>query len=88
MFGKNYLETGLATKECKPDYEEMASRLRKRIDADIQCLNGMKTGIEFGSINLNSDGEILYYAIIGTLSMSIPKKEEEYMNLLSQIEKE
>ena len=88
MFGKNYPESELNTKECKPDYEEMASRLRKRIDADIQCLNGMKAGIEFGSVNLNSDGEMLYYGIIGALSISIPKKEEEYMNILSKIEKE
>ena len=45
-------------------------------------------GIEFGSVNLNSDGEMLYYGIIGALSISIPKKEEEYMNILSKIEKE
>ena len=77
-----------AYKECKPNYEEMAARLKKRIEADKKCLDGMKAGVESGSVNLNREQDILYYAIIGALSIMIPKHEKEYESLLKKIEEE
>ena len=85
----NYIEKEQKhVQECRPNYEEMASRLKKRIDADKQCLSGMKVGVNFGSIDLNSDQRVLYYAIIGVLSVTIPKYEKEYEILLKKIEEE
>jgi len=74
------------SQECKPNYEEMAARLKKKINANKSCLAGMKDGIESGSVSLRNDQEVLYYAVIGSLSMIIPKHEKEYESLLEKIE--
>jgi hypothetical protein len=73
---------------CKPDYEGMAARLKSRIDADKLCLEGMKAGINSGSVDLSREQSILYYGVIGHLSVHIPKKESEYASLLKNIEDE
>ena len=82
----NYPTESKAMKECRPNYEEMAANLKKRIDADKQCLKGMEIGINFGSVSLNGDQKVLYYAVIGALSIKIPNHEKEYDLLLKKIE--
>lgn len=88
MFNTYREENQKHVQECRPNYEEIASRLKKRIDADKQCLSGMKAGVNFGSVDLNSDQRVLYYAVIGVLSVTIPKHEKEYEILLKKIEEE
>lgn len=88
MFNNYPEEKQKHVQECRPNYEEIASRLKKRIDADKQCLSGMKDGVNFGSVDLNNDQRVLYYAIIGVLSVTIPKHEKEYEILLKKIEEE
>jgi len=48
----------------------------------------MIAGVESGSVNLNKEQGILYYAIIGAISIMIPKHEKEYESLLKKIEEE
>lgn len=82
----NKLESSSTSERCKPDYERSAKRLKRVIDADSKCLEGMKKGISSGSVELNRDQATLYYAIIGSLTMNIPKRLEEYDKLLILIE--
>ena len=73
-------------KECKHDYEEQAARLKRSIDANKKCLEGMIVGIQNGAIDLNFDQRILYYAIIGSLTVKLPEMENNYFYLLKKIE--
>ena len=88
MFDNNGLCEGkvISSERCKPDYEGMAARLKSRIDADKLCLEGMKAGINGGSVDLNRDQGTFYYGVIGFLSVTIPRKEREYSDLLKNIE--
>ena len=88
MFDNSPVMAEGSAERCKPDYEAQAARLRARIVADKKCLFGMRAGVNGGSIDLTRDQSVLYYAVIGKLTLLIPQMEKEYDNLLKEIEKE
>ena len=73
------------SKECTPDYEGMAARLKVRIEANKECLSGMTAGISLGSLDLNSEEKMFFYGIIGYLSIRIPREEKEYEAILKKL---
>lgn len=75
-------------KECRPNYEDMAARLKKRIEADKLCLEGMIAGLHSGSIDLDREQRVLYHAVIGALYINIPRAEAEYEAILKKLEEE
>ena len=87
MFEDNSSGVYLEQRDCRPNYEEMAARLKKKIDADRHCLSGMEAGVLVGSVNLSREQSILYHGIIGMLYISLPRLEREYEELLKKIEK-
>lgn len=73
---------------CEPDYEGMAARLKKQIDADQVGLDGLVSLMGEGSgKHLPRDHSLLLYAVIGSLSMSIPNNTKEYDRLLKEMSK-
>ena len=75
--------------ECKPDYQEQAARLKKRIDADKNFTAAFLEFVENGSFHsARSDDAKPLYAIIGALATVTPGMEREYAILLERVERE
>lgn len=73
---------------CTPDYEAMAARLKKRLDADSRALVGLKGLVTEGSgQHMAQDYSMVVCAVIGELSISVPANQIEYEKLLKEIEK-
>ena len=78
---------GETVKECRPDYEQAAARMKKRIDADRNFLNAFAVFSEVGSFHeLNRDNSMPLYALFGALSLRIPQMDREYEEILKRIE--
>ena len=74
--------------QCRPDYESMAARLHKRIEANQTCLEGLRVGLEAGSLrDLDREDSKLIFAIIGNLILRARQDSKEYEQLLEEIEK-
>ena len=73
--------------QCRPDYESMAAKLHKKIEAGMTCLKGLKVGLEAGSLSyLDWEDKRLIFAIIGNLSFRIQQDSNEYQKLLQKVE--
>ena len=73
---------------CRPDYESMAARLHKKIEANQTCLEGLRAGLEAGSLrDLGREDSKLIFAIIGNLTLPARQDSKEYAQLLEEIEK-
>lgn len=75
--------------ECKPDYAAQAERLATRIRANKSGLSAMQNFVEDGDFHsLHRKDQATVYAIIGGLTMLIPRQEAEHVRLISKIEQE
>lgn len=84
MFDNTEISGG---KECRPNYEEAAARLKKRIDADRGFLNAFAVFSLQGSFSSIRDNDRQpFYAMFGELSLRLPGMDSEYANLLTKIE--
>jgi hypothetical protein len=77
-----------SAKSCEPNYEDMAAGLKKKIDADKAGLDGLTQLLTAGSGRyIHGEKEVFALAIIGELTIIIPRNEDEYKALLEEIEK-
>ena len=85
-------QVGYATesiKQCKPDYELQAAKLKKRIDSDKSFIDAYKIFVKFGSGNyIRNDDSTNVMKTIGVLLLTTEVLEEEYSKLLTLIEEE
>lgn len=72
---------------CKRDLEMEAKYLKKRIDRDSTMYHATKEFLMGGPDLSREDGKVLY-AIVGALSISVPKMEKDYNNILQKMEEE
>lgn len=80
-------EMGRAEK-CKPDYEEMAARLKKKIDTFVTLRNSLFAFVDVvGTRSLKREPSSIS-EFLGTLEIDIRKFSKEWETILTQLEKE
>lgn len=72
--------------ECKPNYEEMAARLKKKIDVFLRFKGSLVEFIQtIGRHSLTREPSSMY-ELLGKVKMDCLEQEREYNNLLSKLE--
>lgn len=71
---------------CRENLEETAARLKKQIDIKSALQKPLVNYVDNYSYDFDGSERKTLFAIVGGLSMEIPKLEAEYQALLAKIE--
>jgi hypothetical protein len=77
----------LAERSCREALEDTAARVKKQLDVRKELHGPLTRYVDSGvGHDFNGEDRKTLFAIVGGLSMEIPKLEAEYQALLAKIE--